>query len=104
VFAGEAFITSIWLRSISLAVLGILSLALGYGFYRVSLPIARLRSVYLQSCFDLFRMDLLKQMRISLPETLVSEFDTWVTVRGLLLADVDPASVRYATPVYDEQN
>jgi hypothetical protein len=57
VFAGEAFIASIWLGSISLAALGILSLAFGYGFYRVSLPIVRLRSVYLQSCFDLFRMD-----------------------------------------------
>ncbi len=48
-------------------------------------------------------MDLLKQLRIPLPKTLESEFDAWITVHGILLADIDPASVRYVTSADDEQ-
>jgi hypothetical protein len=97
VFAVEAFVALIWQRNLYIVAIGSLSLALGYGFYRAALPFAALRSVYLQSCFDLFRMDLLKQMRIPFPETLESEFETWDTVRGLLLADADPSRVQYVT-------
>jgi hypothetical protein len=97
VFAVEAFVALIWQRSLYIVVIGGMSFVLGYGFYRAAIPFAELRSVYLRSCFDLFRMDLLKQLRIPLPEKLELEFETWDTVRGLLLADADPSRVQYVT-------
>jgi hypothetical protein len=102
-FAVETLVAMVWMRSLSLAIIGIVNLAFYYMFYRAAIPVMGRRLLWVQSCFDLFRMDLLKQMRIPLPETLEDEFVTWTIVRGLLLADLDPSLVRYVTADKDEQ-
>lgn len=104
-FAVETLVAMIRQQSLSFGIAGIVSLGFCYGFYAAAIPVAGQRLLYERSCFDLFRMDLLKQIRMVLPETLEEEFAVWVVVHSLLSADVelDPDRVHYVTSDKDEQ-
>jgi hypothetical protein len=53
-------------------------LALGaYGFYRATLPIVAEYGNLVRSAFDLFRHDLLKQLKLEMPKNSIRERDIW---------------------------
>jgi hypothetical protein len=106
VLALEILIAMVWLGHLPLGILGVVSLALYYAFYVAAVLVMGRRLLYVQSCFDLYRMDLLKQMRMPLPKTLEEEFVTWSIVQALLLfeADLDPSEIYYATADKSHKN
>ncbi|MBN1922774.1 MAG: hypothetical protein JW892_16110 [Anaerolineae bacterium] len=55
----------------------VISLALSRLFYVSSFPIVREYGDMIRSCFDLFRFDLLKQLRLPLPENSKREYELW---------------------------
>lgn len=65
-----------WLYLCSVGVL----VGIGYFFYLAALPVARHYGNLVGSAFDLFRFDLLKQLKIKLPETYDDECNQWVQV------------------------
>lgn len=56
-----------------------IQIAVGYFFYNATLPAARQYGNLIRSAYDLFRFDLLNQLRLELPEDSDIEYDHWKT-------------------------
>jgi hypothetical protein len=75
------FITAV----IRFLVTAALAMALGSFFYRASMYSVRSYGVLIRSAYDLFRLDLLEQLRIKLPRNSVEEFFIWKNMNELIL-------------------
>jgi hypothetical protein len=59
-------------------------LILSWLFYRASFPIAVRYGNLVRASFDLFRFDLLQQLRLPLPEDSEDEYQAWRMVSELM--------------------
>lgn len=76
--------------------------SIAWFFYNVSLPAARQYGNLFRSAFDLFRFDLLTQLRLPLPDDEGSDAFLWEQLSGFLaLGELDPerlGSFKYVQP------
>lgn len=73
---------------IRFVVIGLISLSSFYGFYRLSIPLARNYANMYRGAFDLFRFELLRSMNEELPKDSNEEFDTWKRIsEGLAIGE-----------------
>lgn len=66
--------------------LGIILLAVGYLIYRIATVMARGYANLIRATFDLYRYDLLKNLRIPMPEDFEDETGTWLTLTNFFIA------------------
>jgi hypothetical protein len=59
---------------------------------------ARGQAAVLRTCFDLFRFQLLKELRIELPVDLAAERNTWSAINQLLLYEDSESNLKYVHP------
>jgi hypothetical protein len=58
-------------------VLGLVAIGVSWFFYRASFPLVQQYGNMIRSAFDLFRFDLLRQLKQELPEDSEEEYDLW---------------------------
>ena len=80
-------------------IIGTLFLFFGYFIYRLTLSAGETFILYVRAAFDLYRFELLKQLRIDLPKSRKEEQDIWGKISELLAVGDDlglaPISVEY---------
>ena len=65
-------------------------------FYNASLPAARQYGALIRSAYDLFRFDLIKQLRLTLPKHSGQEIDLWTKwTRLVALGNFAPPSLPF---------
>jgi hypothetical protein len=64
--------------------IGILFLIFGYFIYRLTLSAGETFILYVRAAFDLYRFELLKQLKIDLPKSRQEEKDLWGKISELL--------------------
>jgi hypothetical protein len=80
-------------------ILGIIFVLVGYFIYRISLKTAEDFGLIVRSGYDLYRHDLLKQLKQPIPDRLKDERKTWAKISELLIAGnklgLDLADINY---------
>ncbi|MFT3892753.1 MAG: hypothetical protein QM730_14070 [Anaerolineales bacterium] len=68
-------------------VIGIGFLIIGYGIYRISVPIAQDFGVLIRTSFDLYRFDLLRKLHQPLPSSIKEEHAFWQKITDYWIAE-----------------
>lgn len=92
-------------RSLLYLVCSIISLGAAIGFYYVTLPAASQYGNLIRSAYDLFRLDLLSQLRQDVPEDLVEEMETWSRISEFFSVgqELAPINMEYKHPDQDDK-
>ncbi len=93
----ELFAFGWWYLNWQSALLAVLCLLCSHLSYRGAIGSAVRRGNVVKSCFDAFRLDLLKKLGYELPTSLVEEREIWRKLNATYLELEDP-EVRYASP------
>jgi len=94
-----------WQRAILYLIASGFMLLACFIFYKAALPIATQYGNMVRSTFDLFRFDLLAQLKLALPEDSDAEQDTWRKVSEFMaISDMaGPLKFEYQTSVKEDE-
>ena len=94
----ESFLVGFsYVSPVTYVLIGICAIGFAYVLYRIGVNVAEEIGLYIRSSYDLYRMQLLKQLNWGLPESLEDEQHMWHAISTFIVAAnrLDPSLPEY---------